>query len=500
MQSDAAERILDRAEQVLRNCNAGRRQSETSFLLQLIRELGGQVFAPGLSPAGLYRGVVHDRVLIQGARNLFKIVAMPSKQPEDALRAGDWMIRVVPGTGDAGHISVLASDDLLTQPMLESEGISAESAQPGYYGLVIEAGAFPHTRGDRFARRLLDSRGRVAPNTVFLRPSAFQSGATTENTRARRDDNGFGEDLGEQAPRVRFRTVFYDRWTLRYLDGWTRETGPSAVFLIDRSAYDPIRADGAKRGRELDGFLAQSLKAGRRGMDLMPPMFVFDPTLATVPLNRASRGDWDDLMIGQLIGAGHRLTIQNEADQWKLINRLFAEAEADARKAAQANRMAREFAAHLMLDISNATLSMVEEPNVTMRDGHAEIPIDKISTVDQFGNKHETDLWAIRGGGANARVIGDIHTHYLLDPLIDLNRTSVGTTIRSTQISMHSGVSDVDVDAARHDHLVKYAVDSKYLHRANPNGTKNDELPRSGDVLREALRVFGGESEVSSSG
>jgi hypothetical protein len=65
MNSDAAGRFLDRAEQVLRNCNAGRRQSETSFLLQLIHELGGQVFAPGLSPAGLFRAIMHDRFLMQ---------------------------------------------------------------------------------------------------------------------------------------------------------------------------------------------------------------------------------------------------------------------------------------------------------------------------------------------------------------------------------------------------------------------------------------------------
>jgi hypothetical protein len=54
-------------------------------------------------------------------------------------------------------------------------------------------------------------------------------------------------------------------------------------------------------------------------------------------------------------------------------------------------------------------------------------------------------------------------------------------------------VSDVDVESARHDHLVVYAIDSKWLHRANPNGRKNDKLPRSGNVLREALRIFGGE-------
>ena len=280
----------------------------------------------------------------------------------------------------------------------------------------------------------------------------------------------------------RFRTVLYDRESLRYLDGWTRARGPSAVYLIDRPTYDTIRADGARRGREFDRYLAQMVAAGGR-RDLMPPLFVLDKTLATVPLDRASRGDWDDLMISQLINAGHRLRIQSETDQWVAIKRLFAKAQADAREAAQRQRAAREFAAYFVLDAINATLSMIEAANVTMQNGHAVIPL---------GNVRGTDRFVVPGGDAAARVIGDIHTHYLLDPLIDLNRSSVGTTIRSSQTSLHSGVSPVDVASAR-NRLVVYAVDSNYLHRAIPDGTKNDKLPRSGDVLREALRVFGGE-------
>jgi hypothetical protein len=64
--------------------------------------------------------------------------------------------------------------------MLASEGIAAESAQPGYYGLVIEAGAFPHGRSRPFARRLLDSRGRVPPNTMLLRPRSLEPAADPE--------------------------------------------------------------------------------------------------------------------------------------------------------------------------------------------------------------------------------------------------------------------------------------------------------------------------------
>jgi hypothetical protein len=830
MNADAADRFLDRAEQALkqalRNSNVGRRQSETSFLQRLLRELGHGAPAD-LSPAGLFRAVLHNRTLTQDARNVLEILAMPSQQLKDVLRAGDWILRAVPGTGDVGHLSVLASGDLLTPSVFAAEGIAAESVQPGQYGLVIEAGAFPHSRSRPFARRLLDNRRRVLRHTMILRPKYPDMGAvadfppdepetngaesavvfeefeefvgcpivddigagergaqapvaeedleyeqilgqirreldlrfrdpndpglirrrrrlrdlftsvpgprtkelharlgarptgdelsrlfhgrlatatrhellkiledrfpadtkptptTTKNpcqrgmgsmrpllpwersllalvhdkseadfkgvavligpiilpglmawpldaivrtalqhnyaitienniwfpraidtstvgdlawlvhesvhvvdyavagteaflksyiqqaivhgfkhddipheqranrieaavkrmlarfpelvtaigscdgsailellqrrkdalhaalneslgeedvaaapsgrrldatgatARERRDDTRLREALVEQAPQARFRTVFYDRESLRYLDGWTRATGPSVVLLIDRPIYDTIRADGARRGRAFDQFLAQALAAAGRGrMDLMPPVFGFDPTLATVPLNRESRGDWDDLMIAQLIDASKRLTIQSERDQWTLINRLFANASTDAREAVQRQRAAREFAAYFVLDVIKATLALVEVTNVTMQDGHAIIPLGRV---------RGTDRRVVPGGDAAARVIGAIHTHYLFDPLIDLNRSSVGTTIRSSQTSLHSGVSDIDVASARNDHLVGYAVDSKYLHRANPNGTKNDKLSRSGDVLREALRVFGGE-------
>ena len=49
--------------------------------------------------------------------------------------------------------------------------IPAESSLPGYYGTVIEGGAYPHDRSTPFARRFLDSGGRVPPHSVILRPT-----------------------------------------------------------------------------------------------------------------------------------------------------------------------------------------------------------------------------------------------------------------------------------------------------------------------------------------
>ena len=969
-------RYLDLAERARARASAGRRQSENSFLRGLLQPIDGRVSAAGLAPAELIRVVMSNRPLMHRVQDALKVLALPSQRPEVAIRAGDWMLRVVPGTGDVGHVSIIASDELLTQSKLASEGIATESKQPGLYGVVIEAGAFPHSRARPFARRLLTSRGQVPPNTVFLRPTLLPPGVAAEvpfdgpdvdapiseerqnpplpercdseqisvpttgddaarfreferqvmrwvatcvssgrevelvrgnaslqsvwdsvktrggqsvsvqaryqltqvtggvraqavtfstptpppqpqrpkavqpqqapipsqeppapgpltidpsgndadndivlilvaiqkpgdvsrywanevrpnrthwahalseleqgyidamtdpavpaplrmrtpvdhqrmtaeeasaarrlfgtsadaarryanyenrrrilanyvythpatvrlqlglyrlvrdvnpihfaiergwqigsgremftgqevsrlgaafefvaslaliygvgrvlqaarpaagaaraaprsledpiydmpadgggmrinnrwytehalermapntpevraqirtrvgqrlerlgitsrhpaynrvlaralqkidprgvppsvveaeiarpgstNVRVvtarrgnvvvtviRRNSGGAGgadtlrhsaaagEDLAydrgalgelidevkedadggsadeqfvEQAQRARSRIVFYDRETLRYVDGWTRGKGPSAVFLIDRPTYDNIRAEGAKRGREFHRFLAQALAAagqGRMPSDLMPPLFVIDPTLATVPLNRVSRGDWDDLMIAQLIAAGRRLMIQSETDQWTLINRLFANAKTDAREAAEHQRAAREFAAYFVLDSINGTLSMIEATNVAMQNGHAIIPLGQI---------RGTNRRFMPGGDAATPAIGDIHTHYLFDPQIDLNRSSVGMTIRSTQKSLHSGVSDVDVSSARDHIIVVYAVNSTSLHRANPDGTKNDQLPRRGNVLREALRVFGHEPEPRSYG
>jgi hypothetical protein len=325
------------------------------------------------------------------------------------------------------------------------------------------------------------------PPLVASATGSSRAGGRGAPARSRGTTVREAEDSAGQAPQPRARVVFYDRDTLRFLDGWTRAQREPAVYLTDRTIFDGIRADGARRARDLDRYLRRMLASGGRA-DLMAPVFVIDPALATVPLIATRQGDWDDRMIAQLIGQARPLQIQSEAQQWAMINRLYAAAQADARDAARAGRPAREFVAYFVLDALRGTLSMVEANGVTMRNGHAEVPL---------GVVRGTNRVVVPGGDAAARVIGDIHTHYLLDPLIDVNSSSVGTTYRASRNSLRSGVSDVDIESARTQQIIVYAVDSRNLHRANPDGTKNDRLPRSGNVLREALRIFGGEPAVA---
>lgn len=180
MNLDAPNRLLDEAEDALESASGGRYQAEVSFIQGLLCGLGADVSLIGLSPVELLSAIRGNGPLARDARNVLEILALPLQRPVDSLRSGDWLLRAVPGTGDVGHVSVLASNDLLTPSTLTSEGIAAESTQPGYYGIVIEAGAFPHSRAQPFARRLLDGRGRVPPHTVIVRPKYPQAAALAD--------------------------------------------------------------------------------------------------------------------------------------------------------------------------------------------------------------------------------------------------------------------------------------------------------------------------------
>jgi hypothetical protein len=230
MQLDAQNRFLEEAERALPSAGTRRRESETAFLQRLLRELGHGAPAD-LSPAELFRAALHDGPLMRSAQDLLRVLAVASQRPPEALRAGDWMLRAVPATGDVGHISVLASGDLLTPSALASEGTAAESAQPGYYALVIEAGLFPHDRSQPFARRLLDSRGRVPPNTLLLRPRLLEVG-TVEDLSER-------ETLGEDVPAGLLTEHLWQEWHVS--QGPTRYIGPTAD---DRRVVENVAPGG----------------------------------------------------------------------------------------------------------------------------------------------------------------------------------------------------------------------------------------------------------------
>jgi V8-like Glu-specific endopeptidase len=161
---------FDLAERALQSATGGRRESEISFLQALMRDIGAAAPATTLSPARLFQTMLGGGPASEPLRDALEIVARPSERPDGALRPGDWMLRVVPGVGDVGHVTVLVSEELQEPSEMAAAGIDAESVQAGQYGVVVEAGAFPRNRSRPFARRWLDGRGRVPPHSLILRP------------------------------------------------------------------------------------------------------------------------------------------------------------------------------------------------------------------------------------------------------------------------------------------------------------------------------------------
>jgi subtilisin family serine protease len=187
--------LVVQAELALSRVGGAGRETETMFLRQLLGSLGWQPSGAAPSPAKLFRRAAGGDAQLGG---VLKIIGAPFERASETLRPGDWIVRVTPGTGDAGHVSVLVSNELMSRSRIRNEGIPAESSLPGYYGTVIEGGAYPHDRSTPFARRFLDSGGRVPPHSVILRPTP----ETSENVDAYTPPAWFKIEHRGQAPSV----------------------------------------------------------------------------------------------------------------------------------------------------------------------------------------------------------------------------------------------------------------------------------------------------------
>lgn len=105
------------------------------------------------------------REVVQG----FELVLGPGAPLDGALLPGDVLLRRFPEDGYV-HAAFVASGDALDLARALAQGWRLESRRPGYYVRVVEAGARPHGRAHRFARRVADPRGCVPHSHLVIRP------------------------------------------------------------------------------------------------------------------------------------------------------------------------------------------------------------------------------------------------------------------------------------------------------------------------------------------
>lgn len=169
---------------------------------------------------------------------------------------------------------------------------------------------------------------------------------------------------------------------------------------------------------------------------------------------------WSKPLIGPIaqamFEASKQIVVQGNQDT--LINKLFNDAKAGH---------GDEQGAYLVYSLKLGTLSLIRATN--------QAPPAQRRTRFHWNLGKDASGRAVMPNDATQVVIGTIHTHW-----DDQGR-------EAPELSR-----DVDLPSARTAKIVVYAVDRKYLHRADPDGTPHNKMTRNiTDILSPALRAYG---------
>ena len=169
---------------------------------------------------------------------------------------------------------------------------------------------------------------------------------------------------------------------------------------------------------------------------------------------------WSKPLIGPVAQAMFEASkpIVVQATQDVIINKLFSDAKA---------AHGEEQGAYLVYSYRLGSLSLIRATNGAPA-AEKKTSFKWSIATDAFGR-------VVMPTDGSQIVIGTIHTHW-----DDQGR-------EAPELSR-----DVDLPSARSKKFVVYAIDRSYLHRADPDGTPHNKLPRAiSDILSPALRVYG---------
>jgi phosphatidylserine/phosphatidylglycerophosphate/cardiolipin synthase-like enzyme/subtilisin family serine protease len=176
-------------------------------------------------------------------------IAGPGDGAGDDLRAGDLLIRGTMGEGVA-ILSVLVTGHLLDLRAARDEELEPEGRLSGRYAWVIEGGAQPHPREDRFARRVTDRLGYLPSDTAMLRvsPQALVSAPAQAPA-----PEWFAEAIDRSSRD-------YIRWYQQALNG-IEGAGLAVDGLVGPLTGAAVRHYQAHKGLAVDGIVGPNTEA-----------------------------------------------------------------------------------------------------------------------------------------------------------------------------------------------------------------------------------------------
>jgi len=181
------DQYFDSFEQIVERSRP-REASGTELVAAMMCAMRAPVSSSSLDLHRLYREIVFERrASLTKLGERFIILGRPGELPTMAPQPGDVLVRIALGEPGLAHAAVLTDGALWPAAQLLNGPFRCEGCQSGFYAPVIEFGPFPHTRSDPFARRVLDTTGRMPPGQLLLRIKSFDND----------DEPSFGHDFNE---------------------------------------------------------------------------------------------------------------------------------------------------------------------------------------------------------------------------------------------------------------------------------------------------------------
>jgi hypothetical protein len=250
-----------------------------------------------LEPAVLFDAFTTARLahLLPPLDRLFAVVAYPRQPlPRGSLR-GAVLARRALGEPGAGHAAFIAGPDACPADEAWQRGLRLESARPGLYALVVEAGSHPHGLAHRFARRVADADGRLSADTLILQPRLTPGG--------QRRGRGLAEDVDfDRAVRANQLYRAQLGWGARYAD-------ILSLLGLSAAASDQDFAQAAADWQSQHGLTSDGM-LGPDSWDAMRPLLPSAPSPAPSPSPRPAPAPSAAIDVSHAVDANRKYAVQ----------------------------------------------------------------------------------------------------------------------------------------------------------------------------------------------
>ena len=157
----------------------------------------------------------------------------------------------------------------------------------------------------------------------------------------------------------------------------------------------------------------------------------------------------------------------------------------------------KEQGLYIVVEVKNGKARLFFQPAIPLTSSRDEFEFTLCRQDLSNGKKLRFVPPCVSGVVNEKQVIGTLHTHYIKSTPSVSQTTTTGTTWRSegerVERIVHE-VSEKDINSARDNQIVVYAIEADRIHKAMPNGRIINGMKKTFNVLVDALESFAGKT------